>query len=144
MISLVHACLDIKQHARITDVRFDFLRHFVQVFEQIRVDLLKSLRDRISIVYDVIIRISVICIDHDLDGISDIVCSGFIVVRFRIRIIGRMGVRIDDPVQFAVLRNHIRVFIIAEIRHYFLHSFGNFPIDEDLGIALDVAGNQRL
>ena len=144
MVSAVDLRLDRKHGVRVADVRLQPFGHLIQRLEQFRIDLRIGLRDRIVLVYNVVVRGTVVRIDDDLDGVADVVRRALIRIRFGIRELVAHRVGVDDPVQFAVHRAHVRIGFIADVRHDFLDTVDDVAVDDDAAAALDIGGYQQL
>ena len=73
VVLAVYAGLDLEQSVRISQVRLHSFRDLVRALEQLRIDLLECLSDRIRLVHDVEVYCSVVCIHYDLDRVPDVV-----------------------------------------------------------------------
>ena len=69
----IYICLDLEHRIRISQVRHQLFGNLAGRLEQLRVDLLICLRDRVLFINDVEACASIICINDYLDGVSDVV-----------------------------------------------------------------------
>ncbi len=126
-------------------MRFQTLRHLIKVLEKSRINLLICGRDWIFLVYNVEICIAVVCVNHNLYGVSDIVCAaGVAVNRLRVRVVGTHGIGIHHPVKFPIHGYHVRVGLVGKVRHYLLHPFHYISVNDYLRVTVNIGGNEKL
>ena len=124
-------------------MRTQALRHLIEVLEQRRINLLEGLRYRILFIDDIEFHIAVVGIHNHLNGVADVV-RRLAGDRLRIRIQRAFGISVHHPVEFAVYGHQIRVVFIAQIRHDFHDPFDYVAVDDNLGIAVNIRGHQKL
>ena len=127
---------------RISDMRFQAVRHFIEALEQHGIYRLHRLRYRIIFIDYIEIRCSIISIDNDFDRISDVICLP-LAIRFRIRITIAARVSINDPIQFAVNRNHIRITFVVQHRHDLAHTMFDISVENYARFAVYIARAER-
>ena len=145
MIFRINTCLNFKQIVWISDMWFQTFRHFIKALEKCRINLLECRRNRIFFVNNIEVGISIVGIDNNFYGVSDIIRASRISVnRFGVRIIGTRCVSIHHPVKLSIYRNHIWICLIGKVRHNLSDSVDYISVNDNLGIAVDVRWNDQL
>ena len=144
MVLLEDVRLDGEHRVRILDVLLQGVGHLGEALEQLRIDLPQRGRYGVLLVADVEADVAVVGVDHDLDGVANIVQGRILSVGLGVREVGAAGVGVDHPVHLAVRHDHVGIVVVHQERRDLFQTVVDVAVDQDLRIGLDIRRNEHL